>query len=72
MASKSFKPNSTSISEVVYDDKKLSMLVVMRDGSNMQYHKVPPSVFDGWKQAPSAGKYYNSSVRDRYEWEYVL
>lgn len=46
-----------------------TLLVHFRSGGTYRYTNVPANVVKGLLTAPSAGKYYNAYIRDRYDGE---
>jgi hypothetical protein len=58
---------STSLRVVTYDDANATMDVEFRHGGRYRYFLVPRSVVSGLLAAPSAGQYFNTQVRPRYQ-----
>ncbi len=51
-----------------YDPKTMTMEVVFVNGTIYQYFDVPEHVFQGLLSAPSAGIYFNSSIKGTYRY----
>ncbi|MBY9062162.1 KTSC domain-containing protein [Sphingomonas yunnanensis] len=61
------RPASSLIDRLVYDDAAHTLLVTFRAGRRYLYRDVPPSIYDALVAAPSAGRYFNAEVRDRFD-----
>ncbi len=57
---------SSAIHAVTYDDRAMTLVCHMVHGEDVKYAGVPVRVFQELQKAPSAGKYYNSNIRDNY------
>jgi len=61
--------NETNIHAVAYVPDKKLLTVVFRDGAQYRYDRVPLTEFAGLIQAPSKGKYFQTRIRNVYQWE---
>ncbi len=62
-------PGSTYLAGVQYDDEKLELLVEFQNGGETRFWNVPPAIWEGFRRAPSAGKYFLNAVKGRFPWE---
>jgi hypothetical protein len=60
----SFSPDSTAVDYVEWEDGVL--FVSLANGNSYSYPDAPYSVFEDWKNADSAGAFYNREVRGQY------
>ena len=61
---------STLIAEVGYDPDYMKLLLRFRsNGALYSYDDIPESVYDGLMSAESIGSYFNSNIRNSYEYE---
>lgn len=58
--------NSSTIFSRGYDAARLVLAVMFKNGTIYHHHAVPPSVFNAWLEASSAGSFYNKEVRGKY------
>jgi KTSC domain len=63
--------DSSSLASVGYDPRRRRLEVEFRTGHVYDYFDVPPSVYDEFCQAPSAGRFFTSSVRNRFRFQKV-
>lgn len=56
--------DSSSLDAVAYDEASSTLGVRFRNGSEYEYLAVPADVYLGILSAPSAGKYFNTHVKD--------
>lgn len=61
-----FSPNSDLIEFVEWDNDSSGLYVCLVNGSSYVYPDAPYSVFLDWKNAESAGRFFNQNVRGRY------
>jgi hypothetical protein len=59
---------SSNIHSIGYDQTQETARVCFKDkkggiSSTYDYAHVPPSVFDRWLKAPSAGKFFQSNIK---------
>lgn len=62
---------STTLATADYDPDRETLDVKLRTGRVYRYFEVPASVFDELLAAKSAGRYFNTKIRDRYRAELV-
>lgn len=62
----SFK-NSSNILRIDFDNLTETMLVYFRNGTCYQYVNVPYKLFEEFKISESAGKFFLSEVKDKFE-----
>lgn len=66
---KMFNLNSSSIAACGYDAKTKVLTVEFARGKTYRYADVPQAVFEDLKDAESPGKYFQSYVKNVYEFE---
>ena len=57
---------SKAIAMFAYDLDAGSLLIHFKTGGVYVYQAVPRAVFDGFREAPSKGQFYQSTIRDRF------
>jgi hypothetical protein len=62
----SSKPERPRTIKAGFDYKNNKMIVVFRDGTWWQYNGVPVEIWEGFKSAPSKGKYLYTSGLDAW------
>ena len=70
---------SQVIARFAYDPDANRLLIHFKTGGVYLYEAVPRAVFDGFREAPSKGQFFQSTIRDRFaerrlsasEWEAV-
>jgi hypothetical protein len=62
---------STEIEWIGYEEKKNMLQVEFIEGGTYQYQNVPKVVFDQFLQAPSHGRFFESSVKGKYSYRKV-
>jgi hypothetical protein len=55
---------SSAISSATYNPKTMTLTLDMTDGTELEYHGVPPTVFASLVAA--AGAYYNANIRGSF------
>lgn len=65
------KVDSRAIDFVSYSQKDGTLKIRMRDRSRIAYYNVPPGVYKELLEALSPGEYFNHSIRDHYNWNYI-
>ena len=61
---------STALERVDYDQAHHDLRATFRgSGKTYVYHEVPQHVFDGLMFADSLGAYFNTHIRDHFEFE---
>ncbi len=63
------KLSSSMIERVDYDPAARRLIVIFCGGGRYFYHEVPSAIYEGLKEAGSAGRYFNAVIRDRYRCE---
>lgn len=66
-----FIPRSSNLDRVDYDSDTQEMTVTFKDGRAWKYDTVPQASFLGIQNAPSAGSYFSSNIKSRYNGEEV-
>jgi len=56
--------NSSVLSSASYDDELKELTLEFTSGRSYTYSQVPPEVFEYLISAPSAGQYFNNSIKD--------
>ncbi len=59
---------STAIRFISYDEDTERLSVTFVTGRRYVYERVPKDVFEAFLSASSRGGYFNSEIRDRYEY----
>ena len=62
---------STVIRFFTYDPTYRRLTIVFRSGRRYVYREVPEEVFEAFTAAFSKGEFFNSQIRDRYEFDRV-
>jgi hypothetical protein len=62
---------STAIRDFGYDVTTGRLTITFVSGRRYVYERVPATVFDAFKQAPSRGGFFNHEIRDRYRFREV-
>ena len=57
---------SSTLSRAAYEEETETLDVTFKNGRTYTYEGVPKDVFEGLRDAPSAGQYFHSQIRDRY------
>lgn len=50
-----------------YDEIKKVLTVMFTNGKEYEYAGVPKEVYDGFTSAPSAGTYFSSEIKGKYQ-----
>ena len=61
------KLHSAAIEDASYLHKSHQLLITFRGGRRYKYLKVPYPVYLALVEAPSAGTYFNSTIKPEYE-----
>lgn len=64
-------PNSSSISCCEYDDNTKDMHITFVSGGKHKYSNVDPEHFHAFKDHPSPGSHFHSTIRRAYKSEKV-
>ena len=57
---------SSMISRIAYDDADEVLSIWFRETGRYVYSGVPAAVYEALRSAPSAGRYFNESIKGRY------
>ena len=57
---------STMLSRASYDPDSETLDLTFEGGRTYTYEGVPQSVFEGLRDAPSAGQYWRANIKDAY------
>jgi hypothetical protein len=60
---------STAIRQAAYDPQARVLTLTFVTGRRYRYLAVPPAVAEGFAAARSKGGYFNTRIRDRFEFE---
>ena len=60
-------PHSSGIQEIDYDEAKKELYVTFATGGKHCFSACNKEVYDGFKEAKSAGGYFHTNVRRKYE-----
>lgn len=63
------KNQSSQIRAVGYDDNAKTMFVEFNNRTIYQYFNVSKKIYENLLNAPSAGTFLNSEIRDKYNYE---
>lgn len=63
--------DSTSITAIGYDEDSQTLQVEFVRGASYQYFDVPLQIFEGMREASSAGQYLNQQLRGIYRYSRV-
>lgn len=63
--------DSTNLSSVGYDPQNKVLEIEFKNGNIYQYFSVPENINLGLISASSAGKYFNSNIKDIYRYTQV-
>jgi hypothetical protein len=58
---------STTMRSVGYDEMAQVLEVEFQSGTVYQYLEIPPAIYKELLEAESKGRYFNSEIRDTYE-----
>ena len=58
--------NSSSGWQAGYDEATQTLTIVFPGGKPYEFTGVPPDVWKGLQEAPSAGNYYHQMIRGQY------
>lgn len=65
------KVNSSNIAAIHYDFDDSSLYIQFNSGRCYRYLDVPHSVYNGFLNTSSYGKYFNSVIKDKFDYEKV-
>lgn len=60
-------PTSTNIARLKYDEQTAELHVEFRSGKTYVYAEVPYDIWNAFISAPSAGKFFNSTIKGVYK-----
>jgi hypothetical protein len=63
--------SSTNLAAVGYDATTQTLEVEFHGGRVYQYYGVPQQMYEELMQAPSAGKFFNVYVKERYPYSRI-
>ena len=58
---------STAIEHISYDEATRELRVTFAGGGAYTYYQVPRQVYAALRAAPSKGQYFNTNIKDRYD-----
>ena len=58
--------SSRVIERILYDDHSGTLSIWFRETGRYVYFDVPSAIFDAFRAAPSAGRYFNECIKRRY------
>lgn len=58
--------NSSLIERIALDEEARTLCVAFRNGRRYVYEGVPRAIYDAFKHAPSAGKFFNEQVKGHF------
>ena len=64
------KLGSSMIERICYDDDEGSLSIWFRATGRYVYHGVPVALYEGLKDASSAGRYFNQCIKGRFRCEF--
>lgn len=67
MTRASTNAGSTAVVAIAYDATSRQLRVTFPGGNTYKYYDVPRSVYESFMQAQSKGLFFNSYIRDRYD-----
>lgn len=59
---------SSNIAGAGYDPEGQRLTVVFMSGRRYTYEEVPQDIYEALLQADSAGKFFNSNIKDQYRY----
>ncbi len=63
---------STAISRIEYQPGTATLDVWFRDSGRLyRYYHVPVRVFEAFRKSVSKGRFFNSHIRDRYDFAHI-
>lgn len=60
---------SSVVNQYVYDPETHSLIITFVSGKVYRYKAVPKQIYVGMRGAVSKGRYFNSFIKDLYEFE---
>ena len=59
------------MSFVTYDRRSRQLTITFKSGGKYVYFEVPAQVYEDLLAAPSAGRYFDANIRDRYHFQRI-
>ena len=69
MASYSYRPASSNIEQVDFDDATDTLTITFTGGDEYDYMNVPVSLYRQMQAAPSAGQFFHRQIKGRYQYD---
>lgn len=63
--------NSTNLAESLYKDTTGELFVTFKGNTQYAYKGVPANLYEEFLAAPSAGKFFNEYIKNKFEWKKV-
>lgn len=54
------------IDRIGYDEAAATLCISFRETGKYFYYDVPPELFDDFRRAASAGRFFNEHIKDRF------
>jgi hypothetical protein len=58
--------SSSLIDKIIYDEEAHALFICFRETGRYLYSGVPRAIYEGFKKAPSPGRYFNECIKRRY------
>ncbi len=58
--------SSSVIARVAYDEEARALSIWFRETGRYIYSNVPKAMYDALRKAPSAGRFYNECIKQRF------
>lgn len=58
--------SSSVIERILYDEEARDLSIWFRETGRYVYSDVPRAIYEGLRKAPSAGRYFNASIKRRF------
>ncbi len=66
----SFAPSS-QIADISYNDDAMILTISFQRGGVYEYYNVPVTVADGFRDAPSAGRYLAAAIKGNFDYSKI-
>jgi len=63
--------NSTMLNSAEYDQTEKTLTVEFSNGDEYKYKDVPEEIFNEFQSAQSAGKFFLTKIKNKFEYEKV-
>lgn len=60
-------PTSSNIARLHYDAETAVLKIEFRSGKTYSYEDIPYDIFNAFVSAPSAGKFFNTTIKGVYK-----